>query len=117
MEERKRVVDGYGVNLLNSRYEKEKVVDILVSGIRAYERTVKCCNMKGIGLYRTSKESTNSRRIKKLKGSKTLFRKRRNSTDAVDEEDGSVARSRRANRGASWYPRCQKLLDLAEIFG
>ena len=44
-------------------------------------------------MYRTSKESTNSRRIKKLKGPKTWFRKRRNSTDAVDEEERSVARS------------------------
>ena len=24
---------------------------------------------------------------------------------------------RRANSGASWHPRCQKLLELAEIFG
>ena len=56
-EERVRVVDGYATKLLNSGYRREKVVQILVAGIRGFRRKVRRCKDSGTKLYRTAAES------------------------------------------------------------
>ena len=52
-DEIKRVIDGYSCKLLNSGFSRERVVEILISGIRAYERKARRCRSRGTRLYRT----------------------------------------------------------------
>ena len=80
---------GYGQKLLTSGFSREKVVDVLVSGIRCYERKVRRCRKNGWKLYRTAKGSMKTRQMKKLIGNKSWYRQKRKR-----EEDDEIQRER-----------------------
>ena len=83
-EEKLKTIDRYGQKLLNSGFSREKTVDILVAGLRSYQKKVARCRRKGQPLYRTSKQSAKSRQLKKLVGSKSWYRMRRRSSEETD---------------------------------
>ena len=88
-EEWNKVVDGYGQKLLTSGFSREKEVEILVAGIRCYERKVRRCRKNGWSLYRTAKGSMKSRQMKKLIGNKSWYRqKRKREEEEVTKEAG-----------------------------
>ena len=71
-----------------------------MAGIRGFERKKRRCKAEGRKLYRTSKDSMESRQRKKLSGSKSWYKKRkRNEDDEVPinngREDGSKEGVRR----------------------
>ena len=83
--ESEEVIDKYGKKLLNSGYRKEKVVSILLAGIRGYRSKVRRCREKGVPLFRTAAESLRGRQFKRLVGSKEWYKKRKsdNSQEGV----------------------------------
>ena len=73
-EVRRGILDKYGVKLLTSGYSIEQARRITLAGIRGFERKIERRKKEGKPLYRTAKESGESRRRKKLVGKSSWFR-------------------------------------------
>ena len=84
-EERIEVINNYTLKLKRSGHSEEKTREIILGGIRGYERKVRRRKKEGKPLYRTSDESLQPRQMKKLMGSKSWYRKKRK---AETEEAG-----------------------------
>ena len=73
-EVRRGILDNFGVKLLTSGYSIEQARRITLAGIRGFERKIERRKKEGKPLYRTAKESGESRRRKKLVGKSSWFR-------------------------------------------
>ena len=84
--EKTSVIDGYAQKLLNSGYNLAKTRKIVLAGIKGYSRKIRKCKEEGRPVYRTAKESSGNRNIKKLLGPQDWF-KRKRSRQEEDSED------------------------------
>ena len=96
MEERNRVVDGYGKKLLNSGYSMEQTRNILVNGIKGYEGRKRRCMVQGRRLKRTAKESQEERSRKKLLERSSWY-KNGSKKDYYGSNRGSSCKSKKSN--------------------
>ena len=67
------VVDNFGQKMLNSGHSLEDTRRNLVSGLKGWKNKVARCKSQGQPIHRTAKQSSVSRRIKKLVGKATWF--------------------------------------------
>ena len=95
VSEVEKVVDDYAKKLVRSGHVRKKVEEIILAGIRGYERKVRRCAAEGRNLYRTSSESFKPRQLKKVLGAKTWFRKRKGRDQEVAEDEKRCPKRRR----------------------
>ena len=67
------VIDNFGQKMLNSGHSLEDTRRNLVSGLKGWKNKVARCKSQGQPIHRTAKQSSGSRRIKKLVGKATWF--------------------------------------------
>ena len=112
-EEKRRNIDRYGQKLLNSGFNREQVVRILVAGLRCYDRKVARCKTKGFKLYRTAKDSSKPRQMKKLLGARDWYRRKRSREDDEPLPE-SNKRGRWEGEGAH-QPREEGEVDMRSV--
>ena len=83
------VVDKYGQKLLNSGYSLAKVRGILISGLKGYERKLEASREPGGKPYNQGASATSAaRRLKKLTGKTSWFRKGNKKMEQGVAKDG-----------------------------
>ena len=88
LKQKRGILDDFGGKLLASGYDTEQTRRIILGGIRGFESKVKRRELEGIPLYRTSEESGENRRRKKLVGKSSWFKGRGNKTNIGSKPTG-----------------------------
>ena len=104
-EERIRVVDEYSLKLLRSGHREEKVREIVLAGIRGFERRLLRSKLGKRKLYRRATESLASRQTKKIIGATDWYRKRKAKPEEDDEDQSPSKKRKTAPRGGSARPK------------
>ena len=73
LEARREVIDDFGQKMVNSGHSVEDTRRNLISGLKGWKSKVARCKIQGHPLHRTAKQSSGSRRLKKLVGKATWF--------------------------------------------
>ena len=97
------VIDNFGQKMLNSGHSIEDTRRNLISGLTGWKNKVARCKAQGKPLHRTAKQSSGSRRIKKLVGKATWFldKKRDGQEQGSTCEQAHDPPSHSQNRGQS----------------
>ena len=72
--DRVAVLDKYSQKLANSGHKTTSIRNIMVNGIRGYQRRVARCKAQGMPLHRSAHQSSGARRKKKLLAGTNWFR-------------------------------------------
>ena len=73
-EEKVAVMDMYGQKLANTGHKMPAIRNIMINGIRGFQRRVSRCKAQGVPLHRSAHQSSGTRRKKKLLARTNWFR-------------------------------------------
>ena len=73
IETRCQIIDKFAQKMLNSGHQLTETRKHIVSGLKGWKNKIRRCQNQGKPIHRTAKESSGSRRIKKLLGKATWF--------------------------------------------
>ena len=89
-EEKRKIVDEYAQKMLNSGHKLEQVRSMVMSGLKGYEKKRRRCQAPGGGpFHRSAKESSRSRKLKKLTGKANWFRSKKSTENDSQKGRGS----------------------------
>ena len=94
------IIDKFGQKLMNSGYSREQVKKITIAGIKGWGRRVKRCKEEGRKVWRSSRDSLESRMKTKLIGKSSWFKKRKSTREQHSKLGGKM----RSNPGAKKKP-------------
>ena len=96
-------MDDYSLKFLRSGHREEKVREIVVAGIRGYERRLLRSKLGKRKLYRRAAESFSSRQTKKIIEATDWYRKRKARTEGEEEGESPKKKMRReTGQKRSW---------------
>ena len=96
---RNEVVDAYAKRLILSGYKQEQVREIVVAGLKGYEKVVTMAKEGKTMIHRSAASSAASRYKKKLTGKSTWFLDKAKSEKEEDKEYGQSQKQGNAKNG------------------
>ena len=112
-QDRNDILNRYSQKLLRSGYRIPQVREILISGIRSYQRRLKNAESKKVNLYRSAKSSLGERIRKKLFEKTSWFKERERKRILTKRTQNSSAQKRKPGpqleiKSVMFVPRSEK---------
>ena len=102
IETRMEIIDNFGQKMLNSGHHIENTRRNLISGLKGWKNKVARCKSQGQPIHRTARQSSGSRRLKKLVGKATWFLEKKGDPKEHESVNNQAESLRNKSQKEKW---------------